>query len=302
MTFFAKPVTFRNDHARVTFAASYLTDHAQAHYMSLLHYGQNHPATLYWIDFTREFGNMFGVVNTRIEAEQNLRQLQMHDRDRFSTFIIRFEEHSFESGWNDTALLSELNRALAPRIKEILKTIPRATSFRQLRDLAMSIDQRHWEYEQENRRTLGRPYAQSGDSRPQVTRDSPDNRQPPRPARDPRRDAPPRDSRPDRPNQSAQRSPPAPQRPRQPAPPSPDQPTAEERERRRRDGLCYRCGEPGHFGLNCPKAGAVGRALFTIDEDDIQETFEETPVEDEEHIEEETAENEAAIQELPGEI
>jgi hypothetical protein len=57
---------------------------------------------------------MFGIVNTCIEAKQNLPQLQMYDHDQFSTFIICFEEHSFKSGWNDTVLLSELNHALTP--------------------------------------------------------------------------------------------------------------------------------------------------------------------------------------------
>ena len=84
---------------------------------------------------------MFGIINTCIEAEQNLQSLQMYDCDHFSQFIIRFEENSFESGWNDTALLSELNQALVPRIKDVLKTIPWSTTFQQLRDLAMSIDQ-----------------------------------------------------------------------------------------------------------------------------------------------------------------
>ena len=114
MTFFMKPTTFRDDHARVTFAASYLTDYAQAHYISLLQHQHQHLATLNWLEFVREFGNMFGIVNTRIEAKQNLWSLQMNDHDHFSQFVIRFEENSFESRWNDATLLSELNWALAP--------------------------------------------------------------------------------------------------------------------------------------------------------------------------------------------
>jgi hypothetical protein len=67
--------------------------------------------------------------------------------------------------------------------------------------------------------------------------------------------------------------------------------------------LCYRCGEPGHFGLNCPKAGATGRAIFTIDEEEVQETFEEEPVAEEEELPaEEDTENEPATQALPGEV
>ena len=83
MTFFAKPVTFQGDHEKVTFAASYLTETAQSHYTSLLQYNPDHPALHSWEGFIREFGGMFGVVNTQIEVDQTLRRLQMTDLDCF---------------------------------------------------------------------------------------------------------------------------------------------------------------------------------------------------------------------------
>lgn len=295
MTFYAKPITYRSDHARVTFAASYLTDHAQKHYITLLQYGAAHPATQTWVDFVAEFGYMFGVVNTQVEAQQNLRILQMHDRERFSTFIIRFEENSFESGWNDTALLSELYRALPLRIKEVLKTLPRSRTVQELRDLVMSIDHRHWEYEEENRRTANR-----------VNWVPPFRQPPPRPSQDPRNEG-----------QEGRTTRPAPER-RNPAPPeakpvSSNRPrpadrrsdlpriTPEERERRRRENLCYRCGGEGHLGSSCPKFPTISRAIFTVDGEEVGEEYDEDEPEPEPpDLPEEPSENDQAIQELPG--
>ena len=128
MTFFMKPVTFQGDHEKVMFTASYLTETAQSHYTSLLQHNPDHPALHSWEGFIREFGGMFGVVNTQIEVDQTLRRLQMTDLDRFSNHIIRFEASAFKSNWNSAALQSELYRSLPIRIKEAMKVIPRPST------------------------------------------------------------------------------------------------------------------------------------------------------------------------------
>src|ERR1700731_107537 len=123
MTFFTKPVTFQGDHEKVTFAASYLTETTQSHYTSLLQYNPDHPALHSWEGFIREFGGMFGVVNTQIKVDQTLRRLQMTDLHHFSNHIIRFKASAFESNWNSAALQSELYRSLPICIKEAMKVI-----------------------------------------------------------------------------------------------------------------------------------------------------------------------------------
>ena len=92
---------------------------------------------------------MFGVVNTQIEVDQNLCMLQMNDNNWFATHIIHFESYAFKSNWNSAALQSELYYSLPTHIKEAMKTIPWPSLFQELWDLAMQIDQRHWEYEAE---------------------------------------------------------------------------------------------------------------------------------------------------------
>ena len=123
MMFFAKPVTFQGDHEKVTFAALYLTETTQSHYTSLLQYNLDHPALHSWEGFIQEFGGMFRVVNTQVEADQNLQMLQMHEPDQFSNHIIHFETFAFESNWNSAALQSELYHSLPMHIKEAMKVI-----------------------------------------------------------------------------------------------------------------------------------------------------------------------------------
>ena len=124
MTFFVKPVTFQGDHEKVTFTASYLTDTTQSHYTSLLQFNLDHPTLHSWEGFICEFGGMFGVVNTQIEADQNLCMLQMNENEQFSNHIICFESFTFKSNWNLAASQSELYHSLSTCIKEAMKVIP----------------------------------------------------------------------------------------------------------------------------------------------------------------------------------
>ena len=123
MTFFAKPVTFQGDHEKVTFAASYLMDTVQSHYTSLLQFNLDHPTLHSWEGFIHEFGGMFGVVNTQIEADQNMCMLQMSENEWFSNHIICFKSFTFESNWNSAALQSKLYCSLSTHIKEAMKVI-----------------------------------------------------------------------------------------------------------------------------------------------------------------------------------
>ena len=77
---------------------------------------------------------MFGVVNTQLDAKQNLCTMQMQEHDHFET-------HTFETSWNHMALQSELYRSLPAHIKDVMRMIACPDDYYQLRDLAMQIDQ-----------------------------------------------------------------------------------------------------------------------------------------------------------------
>ena len=76
-----------------------------------------------------------------------------------------------------------------------------------------------------------------------------------------------------------------------------------ERKHSCKEGLCYHCRKPGHYGPNCPARGITSHAVFTINGEDFQEgSKEEEEVVDNETTEEEQSENCQATQELPGEV
>ena len=164
----------------------------------------------------------------------------------------------------------------------------------------MQIDQRHWEYESETRRTqfranppAPRPPAQQDGSRSFQTMLRPF----PAAANNPATPKPPAGNPPNPPR--------PPYQPRQPNPNPPYVPISdEERERRRQGNLCMRCGKSGHYSAACPDRRAIGRAIFTLEEgeEDLQEGYEveEEVVEDMDNPHEEL--NEEVTQELLGEV
>lgn len=289
MTFAAKPHTHGGDRAKVLFAATYLTELAQKHYITLLQYQPNHPALYRWADFVQEFGNMFGNLNAKLEAERALSRIKMKDHENFHHHLTRFEVHAYESGWNYDALRYALQRSLPRRLKNALATMEhRPTSYQDLRQLLSNLDQSYWESlaDEEEDQARGQRQAQRADASNRAN-----NRGQPN-------DATPR----------ASSSRPTNVRPTGPRPSGSTQnntgPTisAEERDRRRREGLCIRCTAKWSVGHVCANRQTTARAAVVLgdDDDDGSDDNEGDPPSDEEESSPE--ENLGAIQELPGEV
>ncbi|KAG6909547.1 hypothetical protein DXG01_016940 [Tephrocybe rancida] len=104
MTFFAKPLTYTQPYLRVAFVASYSKEAALNHYTAHLTYNPNHAMFTDWEAFLCEFSTKFGIPNTRVEAENTLTHLTMKDWERFSMFIIHYEQEAFETSWNERSL------------------------------------------------------------------------------------------------------------------------------------------------------------------------------------------------------
>ncbi|KAG5347427.1 hypothetical protein C0989_011904, partial [Termitomyces sp. Mn162] len=120
------------------------------HYTALLWFNPNNPVLSNWLAFTQEFSSKFGVFDTVVEAEENLFNLRMHDNERFTTFIVRFKREAYETGWNYNALQFALHRALPQRIKDVLRLVPKQTTYDGYKALITQVDQCYWEDRSEN--------------------------------------------------------------------------------------------------------------------------------------------------------
>ncbi|KAG5734828.1 hypothetical protein E4T56_gene624 [Termitomyces sp. T112] len=120
------------------------------HYTALLWFNPNNPVLSNWLAFTQEFSSKFGVFDTVVEVEENLFNLRMHDNKRFMTFIVRFEQEAYETGWNYNSLQFALHRALPQRIKDVLRLMPKQTTYDGYKALITQVDQCYWEDRSEN--------------------------------------------------------------------------------------------------------------------------------------------------------
>ncbi|KAG6904534.1 hypothetical protein DXG01_009209 [Tephrocybe rancida] len=150
MTFSAKPLTYAQPYLRVAFAASYLKEVALNHYTTHLTYNPNHPMFMDWEAFLYEFSTKFGIPNTRAEAENTLTRLTMKDWERFSMFIICFEQEAFKTGWNERSLRFHLKRSLPKRILDLVAIAPAQENYEPFKDLVSQIDCRYWEERLDN--------------------------------------------------------------------------------------------------------------------------------------------------------
>ncbi len=298
MTFAAKPHTYGGDRPKVIFAASYLTELAQKHYITLLQFQPHHPALYHWADFVQEFGNMFGNLNAKLEAERALARIKMKERDNFHHHLTRFEVHAYESGWNFEALRFALQQSLPRRLKSALATMERRPgTYQELRQVLSNLDQSYWESQADEEEEHARAQRQNprGDANLRTSSRAPSNDSTPRAASNQR----PTSTRPSQPR-------PAGPRPTNNNATTPANPiSSEERERRRREGLCIRCAaawSPGHTCASRPTAARAAVVLGDDDDDDAGPLLDDDEAPDTEGNDDNASEeNLEAIQELPGE-
>lgn len=107
----AKPTIYENNSDKIGFAVSYLTGAAATHYNNLLKQeeaGIPVPALRTWIDFVAEFMLYFRLFDPAQDTQVKLAWIKQMDNESFATFIIRFQEYAFKTGYNDTALVAML--------------------------------------------------------------------------------------------------------------------------------------------------------------------------------------------------
>ena len=111
----AKPTIYEEDRDKIGLAASYLTEAAGAHYDNLVNRAESGEEVLslvHWTEFVREFTSKFGVFDVTRDAQSNFSWTIQQPHESFASFIVRFQQYAFKTGFNDEALVFKLRESV----------------------------------------------------------------------------------------------------------------------------------------------------------------------------------------------
>lgn len=226
--FIAQPETFRDDHVKITYAGTCLSDIAHGWYIARA--SPDHPSydpqfTSSWSLFVSQLRYKFGSRNEKGDAELRLRNLGMESHHQCSIYLTKFEDISDILQWPDEPLMSAFKRGLPDRILDVLANRERKPStLAELQDAALDIDIGYWEIQEFKK---SRTRSSNTSTRSQSVASNTGNQQ-----------TSPSSTSTTRPPLSAHLT-------------SDNKLTSEERTRRMRAGLCLFCGQSGHLLQNC---------------------------------------------------
>ncbi|KAF5337516.1 hypothetical protein D9758_016989 [Tetrapyrgos nigripes] len=273
--FSAKPTLYETEHSRVTFASSYLTGAAARYYQNLikreLMQGVYLRALHNWQAFVATFARLFGVHNEQLYAQAALDKILQKATETFADFLVRFEDASLLTGYNEPALrwrlLLQIRRDLRNQLT-LVGNIPQ--SFNDVVDRLLDLDSAREAFNEAGLATNNYANPTYIPNTPQVRqRANQQNAQSgPGPSTQNNRGR----------FRQGQNQPPATARAAQ-APFPKNRPFVrlpkEEYDRRMQNGLCIRCGASGHFGKDCPPENdqprveeAAARVGVVIEEDE----------------------------------
>jgi len=132
------------------FAASYLTEAAASWFQPFLLASVRPSILSDWSEFVSELTQMFGDPHLASTSERKLQTLRMRDNHYVNRYLVDFMKHSADTGWNDTALAHAFYNGLPDRIKDEMVHIGgRPRAFAEMKTVALVIDQRYHERQQE---------------------------------------------------------------------------------------------------------------------------------------------------------
>ena len=274
---------FPDDESRVAFALSYLKgtplDWFQTEISHAMSHGGKFPS---WFSsypgFLAELQRLFGPRDPVNDAVNAIESLRYKDSTKATRYTLEFNRHSRRTGWNEQALSRHYYKGLPDRLKDEISRISKPTGLLALQDLAATLDQRHWERQNEI----------SHEKRPTNTSN---NYHPNKKQADDKTDSNHSNQNHGNPRSSGNQQPSRNRDQKRPQVAStstqshsnshsgnktnaladilgPDgKLKPEERQRRLDKNLCLRCGQFGHMVPDCPppsKAKAKGRAATTV--------------------------------------
>ncbi|XP_057712509.1 uncharacterized protein LOC130929420 [Corythoichthys intestinalis] len=228
---------FVSERSKVAYAISHLSGKAAA--WATAEWSRNSPVCSSYLTFTTSLKQVFQSKPPGREASLALMNLRQGKR-RVADFAIDFRTLAADSDWNPSALSDVFFQALSDPIKLAMVAIDIPGDLDSLIALAMQIDRRLAERDQEGKR-LPRQHPHRDQGNPHTFLPSPQRRLP--------HSLRPQEQTPEEPMQLGR-----------------TRLTPGERQRRAREGLCFYCGQRGHVVNNCQVKAASYPANPSVQE------------------------------------
>lgn len=152
--FFRNNSAYSEDDTKVTFALSYLRGTALEYFEPSILNSDEIPEWMdNWSAFVRTLRKQFGPIDPTAEAEDGIDNLKMQDNQHIVKYNVEFNRLAIRSGWNNNVLRHRYYSGLAERIKDVMGQLGKPPTLSAMKDLAHSIDSRHWERLREKSRS-----------------------------------------------------------------------------------------------------------------------------------------------------
>jgi len=140
--FMAQPQLYLDAESQVRFALSFLKSGALKWRDGMLRDIKNGVYVITdWNDFERQLRLNFGNKHLVEEAQRGLHNIHQGSHTA-EEFFIAFEDLKAEAGFNDTAVIFELLRALRPDVREeVNRRNPRPVSYSEWKETILQVDQ-----------------------------------------------------------------------------------------------------------------------------------------------------------------
>ena len=151
---FRRNSAFSHDDNKVTFAISHLRGTALEFFEPIILDPSETPDWLYdWSAFVSTLRTHFGPSDPIAEAENDIDNLKMSENQRIVKYNVKFNRLAIKTGWDDSVLRHRYYSGLSERIKDIIGQQGKPSTLAAMKNLAHSIDSRHWERLREKSRS-----------------------------------------------------------------------------------------------------------------------------------------------------
>ena len=152
--YFRSNSAYDDDSAKVTLALSYLRGTALEYFEPSILEDSEYPDWMdNWPAFIRLLRTQFGPIDPTADAEDGIDNLKMHDNQKIVKYNVEFNRLSIRTGWDENVLRHRYYSGLAERIKDIMGQQSKPRTLDDMKNLAHSIDSRHWERLREKSRS-----------------------------------------------------------------------------------------------------------------------------------------------------